>query len=494
MARWIAGGLAGLGIGAYIADNTINDSWEEETRSLRKLLRGIDGNVKADMTKPHVVILGTGWAAASFVRKLDLDYFRVTLVSPRNYFLMTPMLAGSTVGTVEPRSIVEPIRSLLDRSGAKDANYLQAECVSVNPENNFITCKDSSRVHGNVETFDLKYDQLVVAVGAQSATFGIKGVEDHALFMKEIKDSKRIRDRLADCLETASLPGQSEETLKRLLHFVVVGGGPSGVEFAAELHDFLKNDVSRLYPSVNVEDIKISLFDLLPHVLNMFDKRLVDYTEKTLMREGIRLRTSTSVTEVKADTMVIRNPDKSVEEIPYGAMVWVAGIATRPFVTSLIKSLNQNSRRGLLVGPYLNAQGATNIWGLGDCALAGNPPTAQVAVQEGKYLGGLFNEMIQEYPDTLLNKSSIPTSKILERYPTFSFANRGAFAYIGDGEALAQIPTGDVTGAEIRTKGQSIFLAWRIVYVQYIDNGIPIYGFHFINFTHFPFLVSVSLS
>ena len=111
--------------------------------------------------RPHVVVLGTGWSSASFVRKLNLDDYRVTIVSPRNFFLFTPLLAGTTVGTVEPRSIVENIRSLLVRSNASDAAYLQAECMSVDPINSTVMCRDSSPVQGDQVTFSLAYDHLV---------------------------------------------------------------------------------------------------------------------------------------------------------------------------------------------------------------------------------------------------------------------------------------------------------------------------------------------
>jgi NADH:ubiquinone reductase (non-electrogenic) len=117
------------------------------------------------------------------------------------------------------------VRKIIERSDAENAKYVQADCVDVHPERDSITCIDPS----SNSKFELKYDHLIVAVGCQPSTFGIKGVEEHAMFMKELGDSKRIRDRLQDVFETASIPGKSEKEIQRLLHFCVVGAGPSKI-------------------------------------------------------------------------------------------------------------------------------------------------------------------------------------------------------------------------------------------------------------------------
>lgn len=107
---------------------------------------------------------------------------------------------------------------------------------------------DNSEVKGDRNTSTIHYDYLVVGVGAQSQTFGIKGVEEYGCFLKEVWDAQKIRTKLMDCIETAAFPGQAPEEIERLLHMVVVGGGPTGIEYAAELHDFLAEDLSAWYP------------------------------------------------------------------------------------------------------------------------------------------------------------------------------------------------------------------------------------------------------
>ncbi|CAF3165364.1 unnamed protein product [Rotaria socialis] len=237
-------------------------------------------------TKPRVVILGTGWGAVPFLKHIDSDKYEVVCVSPRNYFLMTPLLPSVSVGTVETRTVIESIRSLV---GPK-VKYVEAQCVNVNPKEKLITCnsdgtdvvsrgddvkaiyvpskreggassriiKDSARTRPQ---FDMKYDILIVAIGSENNTFNIPGVEEHAHFLKEILDARRIRSAISDAFESAMTPSQTPEERKRLLHFVVVGGGPTGVEFAAELSDLVREDLHHFYPRLVANDVKITLIE-----------------------------------------------------------------------------------------------------------------------------------------------------------------------------------------------------------------------------------------
>lgn len=159
-------------------------------------------------------------------------------MSPRNYFLFTPLLPSVTVGTLESRSIIEPTR-FITRHKARAVDFLEGEASDIDLKNKTITVSDNSEIKGQVAETVLPYDLLVVNVGAANQTFGIKGVEEHACFLKEAWDAEKIRTRLMDCIETATFKGQSEEEIKRLLHMVVVGGGPTGVEYAAEVSSLL---------------------------------------------------------------------------------------------------------------------------------------------------------------------------------------------------------------------------------------------------------------
>lgn len=242
--------------------------------------------------KKKLVVLGTGWGALSVLHHLEPDQFDVTVVSPRNYFLFTPLLPSVTVGTVECRSIVEPIRKLIRKKHKGSAmKFLEAECVDINPAAKRISCEDKSCIVGSVSKFELDYDILVVAVGATSNTFNTPGVKEHCHFLKEISDAQKIRNVIIDLVETASIPGQEAYERQRLLHFVVVGGGPTGVEFAAEVRDFLREDIAKIYPGIE-EDIMVTLVQSQDHILNAYDKQISQYTEKQFKIDGINLITN----------------------------------------------------------------------------------------------------------------------------------------------------------------------------------------------------------
>lgn len=239
--------------------------------------------------RKRLVILGSGWGALSVLNHLTPGQFEVTVVSPRNYFLFTPLLPSVTVGTVESRSIVEPIRKLIRRHH-KDTpiTFLEAECVGIDHAQKHVKCEDRSAIVGEVSKWDLHYDLLVVAVGAYTNTFGTPGVEEHCHFLKEISDAQAIRNDIIDLVETACIPGQSAAEQNRLLHFVVVGGGPTGVEFAAEVQDFLREDVSRIYPQI-LDKVKVTLVQSSDHILNMYDQTISQYAEKQFTSDKINI-------------------------------------------------------------------------------------------------------------------------------------------------------------------------------------------------------------
>ncbi|GFP89548.1 external alternative NAD(P)H-ubiquinone oxidoreductase b4 mitochondrial [Phtheirospermum japonicum] len=318
--------------------------------------------------RKKVVVLGTGWASTSFLKSLKDPSYDVKIVSPRNYFAFTPLLPSVTNGTVEARSIVEPIRSIV-RKKKFDVEFEEAECYKIDTENKKVHCRSTQQNNlGGNEEFTVDYDYLVIGMGARSNTFNTPGVVEHAHFLKEIDDAQRIRRTVIDCFERASLPSISEEERKRILHFVVVGGGPTGVEFAAELHDFVNEDIARLYPKLK-DHVKITLLEAGDHILNMFDKRITAFAEEKFEREGIDLKVGSMVTKVTEKE--IHTKERATGQnvsIPYGMVVWSTGIGTRPVVMDFMKQIGQTNRRVLATDEWLRVEGCDNIYALGDCA------------------------------------------------------------------------------------------------------------------------------
>ncbi|XP_073303601.1 external alternative NAD(P)H-ubiquinone oxidoreductase B4, mitochondrial-like [Primulina huaijiensis] len=321
-----------------------------------------------DIKRKKVVVLGTGWAGTSFLKNLKDSNYDVQIVSPRNYFAFTPLLPSVTNGTVEARSIVEPIRNIV-RKKKFDVQFKEAECYKIDTQNKKVYCRSSQETNlGGNEEFAVDYDYLVIAMGARANTFNTPGVVEHAHFLKEIEDAQRIRRSVIDCFERASLPSVSEEERKKILHFVVVGGGPTGVEFAAELHDFVIDDLAKLYPTLK-DHVKITLLEAGDHILNMFDKRITAFAEDKFKRDGIDVKTGSMVTKV-TETEICTKERASGQSasIPYGMVVWSTGIGTRPVIIDFMKQIGQTNRRVLATDEWLRVEACDSIYALGDCA------------------------------------------------------------------------------------------------------------------------------
>ncbi|KAL4768597.1 hypothetical protein BDW60DRAFT_225621 [Aspergillus nidulans var. acristatus] len=443
-----------------------------------------------DPSKKTLVILGTGWGSVSLLKKLDTENYNVIVISPRNYFLFTPLLPSCTTGQVEHRSIMEPIRSILRHKKAH-VKFYEAEATKVDYEKRIVYISDDSEIKGDISHTEVPFDMLVVGVGAENATFGIKGVKENSCFLKEVGDAQRIRKRIMDCVETAMFKDQSEEEIKRLLHMVVVGGGPTGVEFAGELQDFFEHDLRKWVPEVQ-ENFRVTLVEALPNVLPMFSKQLIDYTESTFKEESITIRTKTMVKNVtdKYIEAEVTKPDgtKELETIPYGLLVWATGNAIRPIVRDLMSQLpaQKNSRRGLAVNEYLVVNGTENVWAVGDCAITNYAPTAQVASQEGAFLARLFNTMakteaIEKELQRLSEaqsaaKSDEERNKIFDeirehqrqlrrtkQIGPFQYSHQGSLAYIGKERAVADISW---LSGNIASGGTMTYLFWRSAYLS----------------------------
>jgi len=234
--------------------------------------------------KKRLVILGTGWGSSSLIKSLD-NIFEVIIISPRNYFLFSPLLPSVTNGTLEERSIIEPVRKLCKKTGQTNVQFYEAKCVDIDPANNMITCEDESKISTEDSKFQLKYDYLVVGVGADNNTFGTPGVYENTNFLKSIEDARDIRSKIMDAFETANLPTLTEQERKNLLSFVIVGGGPTGVEYAAELNDFVNEDLKKWFPKL-IKLSSIHLIQSADHLLNTFDKKISEYTEKSFKEMG----------------------------------------------------------------------------------------------------------------------------------------------------------------------------------------------------------------
>lgn len=417
--------------------------------------------------RKNLVILGTGWGGVSLLQDLDTSLYNVIVISPRNYFLFTPLLPSTPVGTVDSKSIVEPIRSIARRTKG-EVKYYEAEATDIDPVTKTISVKnnDSSK-----EDHKIDYDILVMSVGAASTTFNIPGVNEHAFFMKEISDAEKVRGKIIENIEQASLLKPDDPQRSKLLNFIVVGGGPTGVEFAAELQDFIKQDLSKWLPDISKE-VNVSLIEALPNILNMFDNSLVKYTQDFIKNENVNLRLNTMVNKVD-DEYITAKCNGELVQIPYGLLVWATGIKPNDLTVKLMKQLpEQTERRGLLINDKLQLLGSEDsIYALGDCTFhKGCAPTAQVAHQEGQYLAKVLNirheidqvnYILQSTTDQAnIKRLNKKLNHLSSKIKDFSYVHMGTMAYIGSDKAIVDLPNYKLSG------GTFVFWIWRSAYLS----------------------------
>jgi len=338
-------------------------------------------------TREKVVVLGTGWASVKFAQNIDTRKYDVTVISPRNFFLFTPFLPSTVVGTVEPRSIVEPIRSLLEydsrpftrkikdrftglnKENFKRSKFLEAAAMEIDYKNNKVVCADiSDFVGGSDASFEVEYDKLVVAVGASSNTFGTPGVKENAMFLKEIEDSLKLRNVLADLFETAHMEKDLDKK-KDMLSICVVGGGPTGVESAVEMDDYIRDDLASLYPE-EIALTKINLIQSAGDILNTYDQKVSEYSTKLMKDSTVNVITKTVVTEVKPDAITVKSRESGESyQIKTPLVLWSTGVTASPLVKAVMDSVPEQTKRNALeTDRTMKVKGLDNVYSVGDCS------------------------------------------------------------------------------------------------------------------------------
>ncbi|KAL9649464.1 hypothetical protein ABK040_000703 [Willaertia magna] len=386
--------------------------------------------------KQNVVVLGSGWAGFRVVKDLDLTKYNLYLVTKRNHFLFTPLLTGAASGTVELRSIIEPVRK-----ARKDESYhfYEGKATSLDTEKKIVYCKSN---YDTDPDFQLNYDKLIIAIGCDTNDFGIPGVAEYTLPLKEIHDARRIRNKIISLFERAANPATPVHMRETLLHFVVVGAGATGVEYSAELNDLIR-DLSRSFPPEIMDEVRLTVIEAGQTVLSAFDESLQKYTQKVFRRNRIRIKTSMGVAKVINENKLILRDGSEME---CGAIIWSAGIKPRhiDIVNDGQQQVNWpiHKNQKIIVDDHLRVKGFKDIFALGDISFIENIPlaaTAQVAQQQGKYVARKLNGII------------------LDDQP-FIYHHQGQLAYIGNYRAISQV------GA-LHAGGVLSWVFWRSAYL-----------------------------
>jgi NADH dehydrogenase len=323
--------------------------------------------VAAREARGGTLVVGGGFAG-SYVARL-LGKRGATIVSPENFMLFTPLLPEAASGTLEPRHVVVPLRLMCPH-----AELLLGKVVALDPEQR----------NAQIDTGDeIRYGEVVLALGSISRALPIPGLADHGLGFKSLADAIHLRNHVLRRLEVAA---QDQTARERELSFVFVGAGYAGVEALGELSDLVR-DALRHYPELQGVPQRWVLVDAAPKILPEIPTRLGDYAARQLMRREVEIHVSTTLESVEAQAATLSNG----ERIPTSTLVWTAGVKANPQLAQLGLPLDERGR--VRTDETLRVEGLEHVWALGDCARVPNqaspdpdPPTSQHALRQARRL------------------------------------------------------------------------------------------------------------
>ena len=394
---------------------------------------GDNGRVSGASPRHRVVVVGGGFGGLACARALDGSAADVLLLDRHNYHLFTPLLYQVATALLDPSDIAYPLRRAFRRS--RNVRFRQELVQSVDVGRKVV------RTGGGDE---IGYDSLVLATGSLNNYFGNAPLAGHTIGMKSLSEAMRLRNHVLSCLERAAQSGSADERAAWLT-FVVVGGGPTGVEYAGALAELLDIVLGADYQELDRRAARIVLVEGLDRLLSAFHPKLGGYAERTLRARGVEVRTGTLVEKAGDASVVLSNGDVLASR----TVVWSAGV--RP--TDPVEGDAPRSRsKRLEVDAFLRLRGRDDVFVIGDAASvrtdAGElPMLSPPAMQEGRYVARSI-------------RARIADGAARPRRP-FHYVDKGTMATIGRHAAVA-----DVKGLRIR--GFLGWLAWLFVHVYYL--------------------------
>ena len=355
--------------------------------SYQKHVELIHGEKPIQLTR--ILILGGGFAGIEVLRQLQKAFqndirIDITLVSRDNFFLFTPMLPEISSGMIETRHIVTPLRAFCNR-----AKFYETEIESIDLENKKVVITHRIGKHTNPiewRSHMLKYDYLVIALGSETNFFGMSEAAKQAFTLKSLGDAIVLRNHVINMLEQADIEHEDLDIRKRLLTFVVVGGGFSGVEIVGELNDFILDSIKYFYHNLQKSYVRIILVNSGGRILPEVTEDLADFALHEIRKNGVEVLLNTRVIEVTSDNVKL---DQGTI-ITTQTIIWAGGGKPQTLLSSLSCEHDKSGR--IITNNFLEVAGYTDsIMALGDCACVTDPntgkpypPTAQHAIRQGK--------------------------------------------------------------------------------------------------------------
>jgi NADH dehydrogenase len=383
----------------------------------------------------RILILGGGFAGVSTAEHLEHRFgasveVELTLVSETNAMLFTPMLAEVAASSLEAAHITSPLRT-----GLRRTEVVRGRVTGVDLEQKIVHVQMAVG-----EQRQLAYDHVVLALGAVSNYLGMQGVEAHAFDFKSIADAMSIRNHVIDCFERADGEQDADER-RRLVTFVVAGGGFAGAELAGGLNDFTRGMLA-FYPRVPKHELQVVLVHGGERILNELSEPLALHAQQRMSERGVTFRLKTRLKDATADRVVL-----SDGEIATRTVVWTAGTAPNPVLRTLGAEIDK--RGAVVTDPAMRAKGRSDVWALGDAASIPNlatdktcPPTAQFAIRQAAQLARNLQAVIRG-----------------GEVRPFRFAPLGALCVVGHHTACAEIKG-------LRFSGLLAWVMWRGIYLS----------------------------
>ncbi len=405
--------------------------------------------INAENRSPHhVVVVGGGFGGLYAAKALSRDKnVFVTLIDKRNFHLFQPLLYQVATGTLSPADISSPLRSVLNHS--KNTQVLMGEVLDINPEAQKVTLQNQ----------ELAYDSLIVATGVSHHYFGNEQWEQVAPGLKTVEDALEMRRKIFVAFEAAEKETDAEKR-RSWLTFVVVGGGPTGVELAGAIAELAYSTLKKDFRNIDTSETQVLLIEGMDRILPPYTPDLSAKATASLTKLGVTVRTKALVTDI-TDDIVTMHQDDTVEQIPAKTILWAAGVKASPMGAMIAaKTGAELDRVGrVVVEQDLSVPNYANIFVVGDLASFSHqngkplPGVAPVAMQEGSYVAKLIQ-------NTIAGKQLVP----------FRYLDRGSLAVIGRNSAVVDL-------GFIKFSGIFAWLTWVFVHIYFLiefDNKLVV--------------------
>lgn len=385
------------------------------------------------MEKKKLVIIGGGFAGINACKGLKRANLDITLIDKKNHHLFQPLLYQTATATLSPSDISVSLRELY--ASQKNATVLMGEVTKIDKKEKCIYLENNERID---------FDYLIIAIGAKHSYFGNDQWERYAPGIKTLKDSLVIRNHILTSFERAERE-KSPFKRQKYLNFVIVGAGPTGVEFAGTIAELLKKTFKKNFRNIDPNKAHIYLIEGANRPLPPFPEKLSDYTSKTLKKMGVVVLTGKFVTNITEQGVWMND-----EFIESTNIIWAAGNTVSKMLDSLETTKDRSGR--IIVEEDLSIEGNKDIFVLGDAAHYTTkkgeilPAVATVAIQQGRYLAKILKK---------------ETKKKHYKRPRFKFFNKGNLATIGTGKAVASV-------GGLNFKGLTAWFIWMFVHVAYL--------------------------